>query len=41
MHTDNFSEMEEQKLRKVAWFRSRNPYEIWYSLKHISKTIKN
>jgi len=28
------------KIQKRAWPRSRDPYKIWHSLKHISKTSK-
>jgi len=37
---DNFSERKTSQFRKGAWPGLRDPYNIWHSLKHISKTSK-
>jgi len=40
MHINNFSKMDKQKFGKGAWPGSRDPYKIWHTLKHVSKTAK-
>ena len=39
MHMDNFSKTDKD-FRKGTWPGSRDPYKIWHTLKHISKTSK-
>ena len=39
MHMNNFSKME-NKISAKGRTESRDPYRIWHTLKHISKTSK-
>jgi len=36
-HRDNISKTSEEKFRKGAWPRSRDPYKFWHSPQNISK----